>query len=38
MGRGIIKEENKKVRKVFIEDLPRKENMGKNKDKQTIDI
>ena len=26
MGRGIIKEEDKKVRKVFIEDLPKKEN------------
>ena len=26
MGRGIVKEENKKVRKVFIEDLPRKDN------------
>ena len=32
-----IGEDNKKIRKVFLDDLPRKEGIGKNKNKQVID-
>ena len=34
MGKEVKKE---KVKKIFLDDLPRKEGIGKNKDKQTID-